>query len=56
MEVVFKALLEADVEPIVFVDDQHVVRYMNSTALKKYEKNLVAIQFSIATMKSPIRS
>jgi DUF438 domain-containing protein len=38
---IYHALLEADVDAVVFVDCDHIVRYMNQCALQKYKKDLV---------------
>ncbi|MHB1418398.1 MAG: PAS domain-containing protein [Bacillota bacterium] len=35
MEVLL-ALLDSFVDPIVFVDNQHIIRYINSAAMEKY--------------------
>jgi DUF438 domain-containing protein len=32
------ALLDSIVDPIVFVDDQHIIRYINPSAKEKYGK------------------
>ncbi|MCD7744603.1 MAG: fatty acid/phospholipid synthesis protein PlsX [Lachnospiraceae bacterium] len=34
----FEALINADDEPIVICDVEHVIVYMNTTAIKRYEK------------------
>jgi transcriptional regulator with PAS, ATPase and Fis domain len=34
----FKHIVDGYNNPIVFVDTQHVIRYMNKAALKRYEK------------------
>ncbi len=35
---VLLALLDSIVDPIVFVDDQHIIRYINQAAKEKYGK------------------
>jgi DUF438 domain-containing protein len=36
---IYTAILENLVEPIVFVDMSHVIRYMNKAAIEKYQKH-----------------
>lgn len=35
---IFKGIIEADIEPVVVCDTDNTIIYMNSTAIKRYEK------------------
>jgi transcriptional regulator with PAS, ATPase and Fis domain len=35
---ILQALLDSLVDPVVFVDTEHVIQFMNTSAIKRYEK------------------